>query len=42
MVLDEALDALEHVWSAHACNEGPEEFVPREDGVLCELLASAA
>lgn len=39
---DDALDAISHVWKAHACNEDPEDFRSREDGILCELLASAS
>ena len=38
ITVDDALDALGHVWAAHACNELPKVFVPREDGVLCEML----
>lgn len=41
MTTDDALDAIAHVWNAHACNEDPEDFRIREDGVLCELIASA-
>ena len=40
MTVDDALKTLEHVWAAHACNESPEEFIRREDSVLCRLLAS--
>ena len=40
MTVDDALEVLEHVWAAHACNESPEEFIPREDSVLCGLLTS--
>jgi len=40
MTIHDTLDALDHVWSAHACNESPEEFTAREDNVLCELLTS--
>lgn len=41
MTVEEALEALEHVWAAHACHESPEDFIPREDDVLCGLLTSA-
>lgn len=38
MTAGEALDVLDRVWFAHSCNEPPEDFVSREDSILCELL----
>jgi hypothetical protein len=33
-------EAITHVWCAHSCNELAEEFVEREDRILCEMISS--
>jgi len=40
--IDDTLSCIAHVWNAHACNETPADFVPREDRILCELLAKVS
>lgn len=40
LAVADALQAIEHVWHAYACNEPPSEYADREDAVLCELLES--
>ncbi len=39
LTIDETISCLAHVWNAHSCNEDPADFGPREDRILCELLA---
>ena len=41
MTADDLFETVGHVWEAHACNEPVEVFEPREDAVLCRLLADA-
>ena len=40
--IDDTISCIAHVWNAHSCNEAPTEFVPREDRILCELLAKTS
>ncbi len=40
--ISDALSAVSHVLNAHECNEDPSSFLPREDCVLCTLLAAEA
>lgn len=40
--VDDTLSCIAHVWNAHSCNEDPAEFGPREDRILCDLLAKTA
>ena len=42
LTVDDALVSVGHVWNAHACNEDPAEFRPREDRILCELLSKVS
>jgi hypothetical protein len=38
LTIDDTIQAIGHVWAAHACNESPEEFMTREDQSLCKLV----
>ncbi len=40
--IDDTIVCIAHVWNAHSCNEDPTEFGPREDRILCDLLAKTA
>ncbi|APZ96664.1 hypothetical protein [Fuerstiella marisgermanici] len=40
--IDDTIACIAHVWNAHSCNEDPTDFNPREDRILCELLANTA
>ena len=42
LTINDTLDAIDHVWNAHLCNESPDEFMAREDRILCTLLAESA
>jgi len=35
---EDAINCIDHAWHAHACDEKPEHFEPREDKVLTGLL----
>ena len=41
LTVSDALDVVDHVWAAHACNEPADQFMDREDLQLCALLAKA-
>lgn len=42
LTVDDTLVCVAHVLNAHACNEDPTEFRPREDRILCELLSKVS
>lgn len=39
---DQARKVINHVFEAFACNESPEDFIPREDDHLCKHLVAIA
>lgn len=40
MTQDDVLDSIGLIWDAHGCNETPDEYISREDAILCDLIAS--